>query len=91
MYKSRLHELCQQRKWCLPEYNATKLVLVHNPRFSAFITINGAAFDMVQLVMSSKEAQNDAVRLALAHFTDLQPRQTNQPSLPASSSKTVLG
>ncbi|XP_034209115.1 double-stranded RNA-binding protein 1-like isoform X2 [Prunus dulcis] len=94
MYKSKLQELCQQRKWRLPEYNATKLGLDHNPRFSASVTINGVAFDTVQLFRSSKEAQNDAARLAFAHFTDPQPRHTNripspssfpQPSLPASS------
>ncbi|BBG99471.1 double-stranded-RNA-binding protein 4 [Prunus dulcis] len=64
MYKSKLQELCQQRKWRLPEYNATKLGLDHNPRFSASVTINGVAFDTVQLFRSSKEAQNDAARLA---------------------------
>ncbi|BFG25151.1 hypothetical protein CerSpe_114260 [Prunus speciosa] len=94
MYKSKLQELCQQRKWRLPEYNATKLGLDHNPRFAASITINGVAFNTVQLFRSSKEAQNDAARLAFAHFTDPQPRHTNripspssfpQPSLPASS------
>ncbi|PQQ15013.1 double-stranded RNA-binding protein 1 isoform X2 [Prunus yedoensis var. nudiflora] len=94
MYKSKLQELCQQRKWRLPEYNATKLGLDHNPRFSASITINGVAFDTVQLFRSSKEAQNDAARLAFAHFSDPQPRHTNrspspssfpQPSPPASS------
>ncbi|XP_021819816.1 uncharacterized protein LOC110761613 isoform X12 [Prunus avium] len=94
MYKSKLQELCQQRKWRLPEYNAKKLGIDHNPRFSASVTINGVAFDTVQLFRSSKEAQNDAARLAFAHFSDPQPRHTNrspstssfpQPSLPASS------
>ncbi|BFG25157.1 hypothetical protein CerSpe_114320 [Prunus speciosa] len=94
MYKSKLQELCQQRKWRLPEYNATKLGLDHNPRFSASVTINGVAFDTVQLFRSSKEAQNDAARLAFTHFSDPQPRHTNrspspssfpQPSPPASS------
>ncbi|ONI17028.1 hypothetical protein PRUPE_3G133800 [Prunus persica] len=94
MYKSKLQELCQQRKWRLPKYNATKLGLDHNPRFSASVTINSVAFDTVQLFSSSKEAQNDAARLAFAHFSDPQPRHTNrspspssfpQPSLPASS------
>ncbi|BFG31319.1 hypothetical protein CerSpe_175930 [Prunus speciosa] len=69
MYKSRLHELCQHKKWPIPEYKATKLGLDHNPRFSASVTINRVTFDTVELFMSSKEAQNDAARLA---FTDLQ-------------------
>ncbi|KAH0983297.1 hypothetical protein GBA52_010474 [Prunus armeniaca] len=94
MYKSKLQELSQQRKWRLPEYKTKKLGLDHNPRFSASVTINGVAFDTVQFFRSSKEAQNDAARIAFVHFSDPQPRHTNrspspssfpQPSLPAAS------
>ncbi|CAL2247284.1 unnamed protein product [Prunus armeniaca] len=94
MYKSKLQELSQQRKWRLPEYKTKKLGLDHNPRFSASVTINGVAFDTVQFFRSSKEAQNDAARIAVVHFSDPQPRHTNrspspssfpQPSLPAAS------
>ncbi|XP_008229014.1 PREDICTED: double-stranded RNA-binding protein 1-like isoform X2 [Prunus mume] len=90
MYKSKLQELCQQRKWRLPEYNATKLGLDHNPRFSASVTINGVAFDSVQLFRSSKEAQNDAARIAFVHFSDPQPRHTNRSPSPSSFPQTSL-
>ncbi|XP_050103460.1 double-stranded RNA-binding protein 4-like isoform X3 [Malus sylvestris] len=96
MYKSRLQELCQQRKWRLPEYNTTKVGLDHNPRFSATVTINGLDFHAVDIFRSSKEAQNDAAKLAFDHLSDNpQPKPRNpipspssfpQPCPPSSSS-----
>ncbi|TQD71655.1 hypothetical protein C1H46_042808 [Malus baccata] len=96
MYKSRLQELCQQRKWRLPEYNTTKVGLDHNPRFSATVTINGLDFHTVDIFRSSKEAQNDAAKLAFDHLSDNpQPKPRNpipspssfpQPCPPSSSS-----
>nr|XP_028964339.1 double-stranded RNA-binding protein 4-like isoform X3 [Malus domestica] len=96
MYKSRLQELCQQRKWRLPEYNTTKVGLDHNPSFSATVTINGLDFHTVDIFRSSKEAQNDAAKLAFDHLSDNpQPKPRNpipspssfpQPCPPSSSS-----
>ncbi|XP_068335834.1 double-stranded RNA-binding protein 1-like isoform X2 [Pyrus communis] len=96
MYKSRLQELCQQRKWRLPEYNSTKVGLDHNPRFSATVTINGLDFHTADIFRSSKEAQNDAAKLAFDHLSDNpQPKPRNpipspssfpQPCPPSSSS-----
>ncbi|XP_050137020.1 double-stranded RNA-binding protein 1-like isoform X3 [Malus sylvestris] len=96
MFKSRLQELCQQRKWRLPEYNTTKVGLDHIPCFSATVTINGFDFHTVDTFRSSKEAQNDAAKHAFDHFSDHpQPKPRNpipvpssfpQPCLPSSSS-----
>ncbi|KAB2623776.1 double-stranded RNA-binding protein 4-like [Pyrus ussuriensis x Pyrus communis] len=96
MYKSRLQELCQQRKWRLPEYNTTKVGLDHIPCFSATVTINGFDFHTVDTFRSSKEAQNDAAKHAFDHLSDHpQPKPRNpipvpssfpQPCLPSSSS-----
>lgn len=96
MYKSKLQELCQQKAWRLPEYNVTKQGLDHNPRFSATVTINGLAFNTVESFRSSKQAQNDAARLAFDHFSTPQPIPNSipkissfpQPSLLPSSSST---
>ncbi|KAM1413146.1 hypothetical protein ACFXTO_025784 [Malus domestica] len=96
MFKSRLQELCQQRKWRLPEYNTTKVGLDHIPCFSATVTINGFDFHTVDTFRFSKEAQNDAAKHAFDHLSDHpQPKPRNpipvpssfpQPCLPSSSS-----
>ncbi|XVE62529.1 hypothetical protein DITRI_Ditri06bG0124900 [Diplodiscus trichospermus] len=69
MFKSRLQELCQKKAWNLPEYNTTKQGQDHNPRFQATVIVNGKLFQSDVPARSSKEAQNDAARLAYSHFT----------------------
>ncbi|KAK1263154.1 Double-stranded RNA-binding protein 1 [Acorus gramineus] len=68
MYKSRLQELCQQKLRRLPEYAVAKVGHDHNPRFRASVTVDGLTFDGRDCFKSSKEAQNEAARLAFLHF-----------------------
>ncbi|KAK1297298.1 Double-stranded RNA-binding protein 1 [Acorus calamus] len=68
MNKSKLQEFCQQNLPTLPDYSVTKEGLDHNPRFRASVTVDGLTFDGQDSFKSSKEAQNEAARLALLHF-----------------------
>ncbi|XP_075638969.1 double-stranded RNA-binding protein 1 isoform X1 [Castanea sativa] len=85
MYKSKLQELCHQKSWSLPEYVSTKDGPDHNPRFTATatLTINSSSppqtFHSSNPCKSSKEAQNDAARVAFLHFT--QPPPPPPPSV----------
>lgn len=82
MYKTKLQELCHQRVWNLPVYTTAKQGLDHNPRFQATVTVNDQSFTTPDLYKSSKEAQNDAARIAFQHFSSPPP----PPSTPAASS-----
>ncbi|KAL4607102.1 hypothetical protein ACB092_09G150700 [Castanea dentata] len=90
MYKSKLQELCHQKSWSLPEYVSTKDGPDHNPRFTATatLTINSSSppqtFHSSNPCKSSKEAQNDAARVAFLHFT--QPPPPPPPSFTIRSS-----
>ncbi|KAK3029819.1 hypothetical protein RJ639_038007 [Escallonia herrerae] len=94
MYKSKLQELChQQHSWNLPEYTSVKDGQDHNPRFTATVTVNGIPFQTSpdQCHRSSKEAQNQAAKLALDHFTSAKtiqhsPKWGSSASVEASSS-----
>ncbi|XP_030507585.2 uncharacterized protein LOC115722504 isoform X1 [Cannabis sativa] len=77
MYKSKLQELCQKNHWTLPTYTSTKQGLDHNPSFSATVVVNGQSFHTSASSKSSKEAQNDAARVAFNHFSP-----TDDPLLP---------
>lgn len=101
MYKSRLQELCQQRLWTLPDYASIRDGPDHTPRFTATVTINGERFQTQNPCKSSKEAQNDAARVAFFHFTNPKPPPPQpsvpssfshfpQPSLPSSSGKNSM-
>ncbi|KAF8007337.1 hypothetical protein BT93_K1364 [Corymbia citriodora subsp. variegata] len=68
MYKSKLQELCQQRAWSLPEYSAVKDGPDHMPSFTGTVFVNGHPFHTQKACRSSKEAQNEAARLAYDHF-----------------------
>ncbi|KAF3439514.1 hypothetical protein FNV43_RR17792 [Rhamnella rubrinervis] len=69
MYKTRLQELCQQKKWALPTYSSTKDGPDHLPRFMASVSVNGLWFDSSTCFRSSKDAHNNAAMLAFLHFT----------------------
>ena len=69
MYKTKLQELCQQKKWALPKYSYVKEGPDHNPSFKASAVVKGVTFDTEIASNSSKDAQNDAARLAVHHFT----------------------
>ncbi|CAK7341497.1 unnamed protein product [Dovyalis caffra] len=80
MYKSKLQELCQQREWELPSYEASKQGQAHNPRFLATVTVNGISFHSPSPSNTSKGAQNNAAKLAYDHFSLSRP--SSSPSLP---------
>lgn len=80
MYKSRLQELCHQRSWRLPEYETKKDGPDHSAKFTATVTVNGECFQTQNTCKSSKEAQNDAARIAFDHFTNPEP-PLPQPSI----------
>ncbi|MCL7041201.1 hypothetical protein MKW94_007553 [Papaver nudicaule] len=73
MFKSRLQELCHQKLWGLPNYTSTRDGPDHNPRFKASVLINGVSFDTPDFCKSSKEAQNEAAKLAFQHFSSSDP------------------
>lgn len=74
MYKSKLQELCHQYAWSLPEYVTRKEGPDHHPRFSTSITVNGVLFETPSnQFRSSKEAQNEAAKIAFDYFTVPKP------------------
>ncbi|KAF8396317.1 hypothetical protein HHK36_017932 [Tetracentron sinense] len=86
MFKSRLQELCQKKSWNIPTYSPSKDGPDHNPRFKASVTVNGVSFETPNFCKSSKDAQNDAAKLAFDHFTSPQPFfPSNRPLIGASS------
>lgn len=70
MYKTKLQEMCQKKKWGLPKYTYVKEGPDHNPSFKASVVVNGVTFDTTNDSSSSKDAQNHAARLAVFHFTN---------------------
>ncbi|XP_026412181.1 double-stranded RNA-binding protein 1-like isoform X2 [Papaver somniferum] len=92
MYKSRLQELCHHKLWGLPNYTSTRDGPDHNPRFKASVLINGVSFDTPDFCKSSKEAQNEAAKLAYHHFASSDPLYRpkiilrDSPTSPLSSS-----
>ncbi|XP_062113617.1 uncharacterized protein LOC133824670 isoform X2 [Humulus lupulus] len=100
MYKSKLQELCQKRHWSLPTYTSAKQGLDHNPSFSAAVIVNGQSFHTSTSSKSSKEAQNDAARIAFDYLSlngslDKLPIPSAssfpQPSLPSSTDTAHKG
>ncbi|XP_061356963.1 double-stranded RNA-binding protein 1-like [Gastrolobium bilobum] len=64
MYKTKLQELCHQRRWGLPKYSAMKDGPEHMPSFEACVSVNGVTFSSPRAFSSSKEAHNQAAMLA---------------------------
>lgn len=69
MYKAKLQELCQRTLWGLPDYSISREGPDHNPRFKASVTVNGVVFVTADVSRSSKQALNDAAKLAFDHFS----------------------
>ncbi|XP_078444278.1 double-stranded RNA-binding protein 1-like isoform X2 [Wolffia australiana] len=72
MFKSKLNELCQKRRWAMPEYEKTgSFGPGHSLLFRASVTVNGTTFTGPEepLFGTLKEAQNEAARIALDFFT----------------------
>ncbi|KAH1130527.1 hypothetical protein J1N35_001905 [Gossypium stocksii] len=68
MYKSKLQELCQQRRWALPRYTSMKDGPDHNPCFKASVFVNNKLFNSSVPCKSCKEAQSDAAKSAFLYF-----------------------
>ncbi|XP_008464955.1 double-stranded RNA-binding protein 1 isoform X3 [Cucumis melo] len=95
MFKTKLQELCHRKSYKLPEYSVVKQGQDHDPRFEATVTVDGKQFCSSTPSKSSKQAQNDAAKLAFDFFSlpSLpQPSQQlcPQPVLPESSSPPKL-
>ncbi|KAI9186904.1 hypothetical protein LWI28_022090 [Acer negundo] len=67
MYKARLQEYCQSKRWELPLYTTIKEGPPHDPRFQTTVTVNNLSFTN-RICKTTKEGQNNAARLALLHF-----------------------
>ncbi|KAK6235335.1 hypothetical protein SCA6_010672 [Theobroma cacao] len=80
MYKAKLQELCQQKRWALPRYTSMKDGPDHIPRFKASVFLNGMSFHSSTSCKSCKEAQNDAAKSAFLHFTSSSPAATPTPA-----------
>ncbi|GAB2274496.1 hypothetical protein Dimus_009264 [Dionaea muscipula] len=83
MFKTKLQELCHRNLWALPSYTSIRDGPEHAPRFRASVVINGLSFSSSLLCRSSKEAQNEAARLAFIHFSP-PPSSTHLPKSPVS-------
>lgn len=65
MNKTILQELCQKRRWELPQYTNRRVETGREPRFGASVTVNGLVFESPDAEsVSVKEAQNKAATVA---------------------------
>ncbi|ESR59660.1 hypothetical protein CICLE_v10018273mg [Citrus x clementina] len=78
MYKTKVQELCHQKRWSLPRYSTMKDGADHDPRFKSSVSVNGLSFHSSVSCKSSKESQNDAAKLAFLHFTSPPPNITRK-------------
>ncbi|XP_043698180.1 double-stranded RNA-binding protein 1-like [Telopea speciosissima] len=82
MYKSKLQEFCHEKGWSLPSYSSAKDGPDHNPHFTASVTVNDLSFPTTSFCRTSKEAQNEAARIAYDHFTSPPPPPPPPPPRP---------
>ena len=73
MDKTKLQEVCHKRQWGLPKYSAMKDGPDHTPCFKASVYVNGISFHSSASCKSSKDAHNDAAKMAFLHFTSPPP------------------
>jgi hypothetical protein len=72
MYKSRLQELCQKRRWALPLYDFTREGPPHAPLFRATVVLNGETFNTRDEEKKTlKEVYNLATMIAFNHIITL--------------------
>ncbi|TKW17030.1 hypothetical protein SEVIR_5G338900v4 [Setaria viridis] len=72
MFKSRLQELCQRRRWAPPVYEHTREGPDHVPLFRATVVVHDEKFSSPdEGARSAKEAYNLAAMAAFEHLTAL--------------------
>ncbi|RLN24704.1 double-stranded RNA-binding protein 1-like isoform X1 [Panicum miliaceum] len=72
MFRSRLQELCQQRRWAPPVYEHTREGRDHVPLFRATVLVHDEKFSSPdEGARSTKEAYNLAAMAAFEHFAAL--------------------
>lgn len=72
MYKSRLQELCQKRRWAPPLYEPTREGPAHAPLFRTTVVVNGERFSSPdEGERSLKEAYNLAAMAAFENLSAL--------------------
>ncbi|OIW06135.1 hypothetical protein TanjilG_22357 [Lupinus angustifolius] len=69
MYKTKLQELCHDRKLGLPKYYTKKDGPDHMPTFKATVYVNSVTCTSLATFTSSKQAQNQAAMLAFNTFS----------------------
>ncbi|KAK1354488.1 Double-stranded RNA-binding domain [Heracleum sosnowskyi] len=82
--------MCQKKRWGLPKYTYVKEGPDHNPSFKASVVVNGVTFETTNDSSSSKDAQNDAARLAVFHFTNSEPRGKTNSGRPGTEIHQAL-
>ena len=77
MFRSRLQELCQQRRWAPPVFEHTREGPDHSPLFRATVLVHDEKFSSPdEGARSTKEAYNLA---AFEHITRAPPQSRELP------------
>ncbi|KAJ1410269.1 Double-stranded RNA-binding domain [Sesbania bispinosa] len=91
MYKTKLQELCHKRRWGLPKYSAMKDGPDHIPSFKASVYVNGTTFTSPGAFSSSKEAHNQAAKIAFLSFSSAPPGSSTPTAEPEYDTKEQAG
>ena len=87
MFRSRLQELCQQRRWAPPVFEHTREGPDHSPLFRATVLVHDEKFSSPdEGARSTKEAYNLAAMAAFEHLAALPaaaPALVPVPAAPA--------